>query len=56
METLRIRLTTDQKKRLKEIAERDHRSITGVIRSWIDADSARPEWVNELFSNKYIKE
>lgn len=56
METIRIRLTTDQKENLKKIAERDHRSLTGVIRNWIDADRSQPEQANDLFSNKYIKD
>ena len=39
METIRIRLTKEQKAKLQGIAERDYRSITGVIRHWIDGDN-----------------
>ena len=56
MDVIRIRLTEEQKEQLKRIAQRDHRSMTGVIRNWIAADSARPKQADELFSNKYIVE
>jgi len=42
METIRIRLTVEQKQKLQMIADRDYRSITGVIRHWIDGDSKDP--------------
>lgn len=55
MQTIRIRLTKDQKNKLQRIAERDHRSLTGTIRNWIDCDSA-PQQAHELFnSREYIK-
>ena len=49
METIRIRLTADQKKKLQEIAERDHRSITGTIRMWIEADNRIDPRAHQVF-------
>ena len=56
METVRIRLSLSQKEKLQAIAERDNRSITGVIKNWIDSDN-RNNCAQELFyGNKdYIK-
>ena len=48
MEYIRIRITEDQKAKLLEIAERDGKSITGVVRNWIECDF-RPEQAQELF-------
>lgn len=51
MEVIRIRLTESQKEKLKDIADRDNRSITGVIRNWIECDNRSPQ-AQELFGNK----
>lgn len=55
METIRIRLTAEQKTKLQEIADRDYRSITGVIRHWIDSDSRDPR-ATHLFGGQCNKE
>lgn len=56
METIRIRLTPEQKAKLQEICDRDHRSITGTIRHWIDAFSDRDPRGRELFTPKSNKD
>ena len=49
MQTIRVRLTKDQKDKLQEIAERDHRSITGTIRMWIESDKRIDPRAHQVF-------
>jgi len=56
METIRIRLNEEQLEKLKRIAERDGRSITGVVKNYIECDNM-PEWAESLFGrDKHAKE
>lgn len=51
MDTIRIRLTEDQRDKLNTIAESTGRSITKVIRDWIDAYGQTYN-INDLFRER----
>jgi hypothetical protein len=54
METIRIRLTEDELRILNKLGEGTNRSVTRVIKDWINATDTDAYNIRELFNSKSL--